>query len=48
MEPQLPLHSALTSTGTGSFGGSSLVSKVRDMFVRAFVRMGEGGLEGAV
>lgn len=38
----------LTSTDAGSFGGSSFVTKVRDMFVKAFVRMGEGGAGGAV
>ena len=38
----------LTSTGAGSFGGSSFVTKVRDMFVKAFVRIGEGGAGGAV
>lgn len=38
----------LTSTGAGSFGGSSFVTKVRDMFVKAFVLTGEGGAGGAV
>lgn len=38
----------LTSTGAGSFGGSSFVTKVRDMFVKAFVRIGVGGAGGAV
>lgn len=38
----------LTSTGAGSFGGSSFVTKVRDMFVKAFVLIGEGGAGGAV
>lgn len=38
----------LTSSGAGPSGGSSLVTKVRDIFVRAFVRMGEGGAAGAV
>lgn len=38
----------LTSTGAGSFGGSSFVTKVRDMFVKAFVRIGVRGAGGAV
>lgn len=38
----------LTSTGAGSFGGSSFVTRVRDMFVKAFVRTGGWGAGGAV
>lgn len=38
----------LTSTGAGSFGGSSFVTKVRDMFVKAFVLIGGEGAAGAV
>lgn len=38
----------LTWTGAGSFGGTSFVTKVRDMFVKAFVRIGGGGAGGAV
>lgn len=38
----------LTSTGAGSFGGSSFVTKVRDTFAKAFVRTGGWGAGGAV
>lgn len=43
-----PPNLQLTSTTVGSLGGSSLVTKVLDIFVRAFVRMGEDGTGGAV
>lgn len=38
----------LTSTGAGSFGATSFVTKVRDMFAKAFVRIGGGVAGGAV
>lgn len=38
----------LTSTGAGSFGGTSFVTKVRDTFAKAFVRIGGAVAGGAV